>query len=109
MVVAHHEEILFPAYDHLLDASRRPTTAMRREHQQIARLLKDLSSVLSTLNSEVFLELLLRLDEIMTKHHEKEEELFLPMDGHALLAEREEIMRKLEEFEKIKGARKWYF
>lgn len=111
--VKHHilmeEEILYPAYDHLMDTSRRATTALRREHEQIARLLRDLSAVLSTLDSEVFLESLLPLDEIMTKHHEKEEELFLPMAGHALLAEREEIMRKLEEFEKIKGARKRYF
>jgi hemerythrin-like domain-containing protein len=43
----------------------------------------------------------------MTKHHEKEEEIFLPMAGHALLAQQDEIKRRLKEFDTETSGRDW--
>jgi hypothetical protein len=45
----------------------------------------------------------------MLKHHEKEEEIFLPMASHLLLERRDEIMRKLKAFDSEKGQRDWGF
>jgi hypothetical protein len=43
----------------------------------------------------------------MIKHHEKEEDIFLPMASHILSESREELSRKLAEFDVSKIQRKW--
>jgi iron-sulfur cluster repair protein YtfE (RIC family) len=103
------EEILYPAYEKAVNVPHGPTKALREEHDEIYRLMRDLSHVLKTNDSDLFLESLLPLEKVMIKHHEKEEEIFLPMAGHVLLAQREEIMRRLKEFNKEKGGRNWDF
>lgn len=103
------EEILYPAYEEAMNVPQGPTHALREEHDEIVRLMRDLSYVLKTNDSDLFLESLLPLERVMLKHHEKEEEIFLPMASHLLLDRRDEIMRKLEEFDKEKGKRDWGF
>lgn len=92
------EEVLFPAYEEMMDAPRGPTAALRQEHDKIVRLLRDLSTVLKTKRSEHFLESLAPLEAVMSQHHDKEEDIFLPMAGHVLLGKREEISKRLKEF-----------
>ena len=101
------EEVLYPAYENLADVSHGPTLALRKEHDEIVRLVRDVSHVLGTNNSERFLEALAPLDRVMMTHHDKEEEIFLPMAGHALLEKREEILQKLKELDEGKSTRKW--
>ncbi len=107
--MAMEEEILYPAYEEAMDTPQGPTQALREEHDEIYRLLRDLSRVLVANDSDIFLESLLPLEKVMTKHHEKEEEIFLPMAGHALLARKDEIQRRLKEFDAETLGRDWDF
>ena len=101
------EEVLYPAYESAPHAPQGPTTALREEHSAIIRLLRDLAQVIGTRNSEQLLESLVYLENRMIKHHEKEEDIFLPMASHILNAGRDELLRKLGEFDASKTARKW--
>ena len=58
-------------------------------------------------NQEDVLEALAYLEALMIKHHEKEEDIFLPMASHILKAGRDELLRKLAEFEATAVKRKW--
>lgn len=103
------EEILYPAYETIMNTPQAPTQALRDEHSEIVRLLRDLSYVLKTNDSDLFLESLIPLEGVMIKHHEKEEEIFLPMAGHVLLTQRDEITRKLKSFDPKTSSRVWDF
>lgn len=95
--------VLYPAYEALPGTPPAPTAALRREHDEIARLLRDAAHVLEHSNSDLFLEALGMLDRALTRHHENEEEFFLPMAGHALLARKQEVLRRLAEFDPQTG------
>lgn len=88
-------EVLFPAYEALPGAPAAPTAALREEHLQIERLLRDVEHVLASRDSDLFTAALAYLYEAMLRHHENEERIFLPMAGHALLASREAIESRL--------------
>jgi len=105
--MAVEEEVLYPAYESAPDAPQGPTTALREEHSDIIRLVQDVARVIKTRGSEHVLECLAHLEKQMIKHHEKEEDIFLPMAGHFLNTTRDELMRKLNEFDESKTSRKW--
>ena len=105
--MALEEEVLYPAYESTSHAPQGPTQALRAEHDQIVRLIRDMARVIKSRGSEHVLECLLHLEKQMIKHHEKEEDIFLPMASHILDAKREEISRKLTDFDASKSARKW--
>lgn len=96
-------QVLYPAYETLPATPPEPTAALRREHDEIARLLRDVAHVLDLSSSDLFLEALAALDRAMTQHHKSEEEIFLPMAGHALLARKEDVLRRLAEFDPQSG------
>lgn len=100
--------VLYQAYEELPDTPRAPTLSLRREHDEILALLRDVGRVLDTLDSERVLEALAVLERAVTRHHQNEEEIFLPMAGHALLAQREEVLRRLREYdnERASGRRR---
>ena len=101
------EEVLYPAYESTPHAPQGPTTALREEHSGIVRLIHDMTRVIKTLDSEHVLECLAHLENQMIKHHEKEEDIFLPMASHILNTSRDELLRKLAEFDASKIKRKW--
>ncbi len=103
------EEVVYPAYDQAEGGPQKATQAMRDEHEQIVRLLRDLSWILKTNDSEHFLESLVPLRHAMMEHHEHEEQVFLPMAERVLLDRREEILKKLEEFGEAHAGRRWDF
>ena len=105
--MALEEEVLYPAYESSSHAPQGPTQALRAEHDQIVRLVTDTAQVIKSRGSDHVLECLLQLETQMIKHHEKEEDIFLPMASHILAAKREEISRKLADFDLSKSARKW--
>jgi hemerythrin-like domain-containing protein len=105
--MALEEEVLYPAYEAATHAPQGPTGALREEHDHIVRLIMDMMRVIKTRDSDYVLECLAHLEKQMIKHHEKEEDLFLPMASHILEANRDEISRQLAEFDMSKTNRKW--
>jgi hemerythrin-like domain-containing protein len=105
--MALEEEVLYPAYETAPEAPQGPTTALREEHDQIVRLVRDMLRIIKTRDSDHVLESLVHLEQQMIKHHEKEEDIFLPMASHILDARREEISQQLANFDMSKSARKW--
>jgi len=105
--MALEEEVLYHAYEAAAEAPQGPTKALREEHDQIVRLVQDMVRVIKTRNSDYVLECLVHLEKQMIKHHEKEEDIFLPMASHILNARREEISQQLANFDMTKSTRKW--
>jgi iron-sulfur cluster repair protein YtfE (RIC family) len=105
--MALEEEVLYPAYEASPAAPQGPTVALREEHDHIVRLIRDTARVIQTRDSDHVLECLAHLEYLMIKHHEKEEDIFLPMASHILSASRDELLRKLAEFDASQRQRKW--
>ncbi len=105
--MALEEEVLYPAYEAEAQAPQGPTGALREEHDHIVRLVLDMAQIIKTRDSDHVLECLTHLEKQMIKHHEKEEDIFLPMASHILEARREDISRQLAEFDMSKTSRKW--
>ena len=80
------EEVLFPAFEDLVDVQGAPTRTLRGEHDLIRDLLERLSAAIGKRDGHQVAEIVTRLEEVMSQHHEKEEEIFLPKAQHALLA-----------------------
>lgn len=97
--MAMEEAVLYPAYEAAPDAPQGPTHALREEHGDIVRLVGDMARLIRTRDSGIVLDGLAQLEERMIKHHEKEEDIFLPMAGHILRASRDELLRRMEEFD----------
>ncbi len=66
-----------------------------------------MARIIKTRNSEHVFEHLVHLENRMIKHHEKEEDIFLPMASHILGESREDLSRKPGEFDASKIKRKW--
>ena len=105
--MALEEEVLYSAYEAAVEAPQGPTKALREEHDQIVRLVRDMVRVIKTRDSDYVLECLVHLEKQMIKHHEKEEDIFLPMAGHILHASHDEVLRRLDEFDAAKIEGKW--
>jgi hemerythrin-like domain-containing protein len=105
--IALEEEVLYPAYESAPHAPQGPTTALREEHSTIIRLLQDMAPVIRTRDSEHLLECLAHLENQMIKHHEKEEDIFLPMASHILNSRRDELSSRLKQFEGSTPHREW--
>jgi hemerythrin-like domain-containing protein len=105
--MALEEEVLYPAYESMPNVPQGPTMALREEHSNLVRLIQDLAQIIKNRSLEHVLECLVYLEKQMIKHHEKEEDIFLPMAGHILHASHDEVLRKLDEFDASKIERKW--
>ena len=101
------EEVLYPAYESAPHAPQGPTTALREEHSTIIRLLQDMAPVIRTRDSEHLLYCLAHLENQMIKHHEKEEDIFLPMASHILNSSRDELLSRLRQFDGSAPHREW--
>lgn len=105
--MALEEEVLYPAYESTPHAPQGPTTALREEHSNIIHLIRDMVRVIKSRDPEHVLECLAHLENRMIMHHEKEEDIFLPMASHILNAGHDELLRKLDELDATKIRRKW--
>ncbi len=105
--MALEEEVLYPAYESTTHAPQGPTTALREEHSGLVRLIRDMARIIKTRDSEHVLESVVHLEYQMIKHHEKEEDIFLPMASYILNAGRDELVRKMAEFDMSKLRSKW--
>ena len=105
--MAMEEEVLYPAYDARIPTPNGPTDALRDEHDNIVRLVSDMSRLLKSHDSEHVFECLTHLENLMIKHHEKEEDIFLPMASLLLEENRTDLMQQLSTFDATKSKRKW--
>jgi hemerythrin-like domain-containing protein len=101
------EEVLYPAYEARFQTHYSPTEALREEHSKIVRFVRDMLQVIKSRDSEHVLDCLYRLEDLMIKHHEKEEDIFLPMASIILEDNRDELTEKLHTFDVTKSTRKW--
>jgi len=97
--IAVEEEFLFPAFEKRLglSSSAGPTGVMRREHEEILRLLGE---ILRTIGNPAKLpdEARAAFHELLEKHHFKEEEILYPALDHALSpAESDALVAKIQE------------
>lgn len=105
--MAMEEEVLYPAYESHPDLPQEPVVALREEHDNIVRLVRDLARIIKSRDSEHILQSVLPLDQALISHHEKEEDIFLPMAGRFLLPQKDDIVRQLQAFDASAAQRKW--
>lgn len=105
--MAMEEEVLYPAYESRIRMPDGPTEALREEHDRIARVVTDMVRLLRTRDPEHVLNCLEQLSDLIIKHHEKEEDIFLPMASMLLESNREELLKELHSFDAGKIKRKW--
>lgn len=94
------EGVLFPAYEALPGVSTNPTASLKQDHNQIFRLFSHITQELKDGaydNSAQNLSLLFRT---LIRHHEKEEELFLPMASELLASKKGELLRRFNSADK---------
>ena len=100
--ILQEEQVVYPAYEAEINTPGEPTAALRSEHRKIMAFMNDMLQVFASQNSEHVLDCLNRLEQLLTKHHEKEEDIFLPMASLILKDIREEIQKKLHSFNSTK-------
>jgi iron-sulfur cluster repair protein YtfE (RIC family) len=96
--MTQEEEVVFPAYEAAANVPGEPTAALRDEHRRILEYMTDTRQVFASRDSGHVLDCLGRLEQLMVKHHEKEEDIFLPLAGLILKDSRKEILEKLSTF-----------
>ena len=105
--ILQEEEVVFAIYDALVKISHDPTRTLRTEHDRIISFMQEANQFITTHDSEHGIECLRRLKDLMIKHHEKEEDIFLPMAGYVLSSKREDIMDKLNASSFSESGREW--
>ncbi|MBF8270195.1 MAG: uncharacterized protein HW386_1904 [Gammaproteobacteria bacterium] len=100
--ILQEEQVVYPAYEAEVNTPDEPTAALRSEHRKIIAFMNDTLQVFESQDSEHVLDCLNRLEQLLIKHHEKEEDIFLPMASLILKDNREEIQKKLHSFNSTK-------
>lgn len=96
MHVRLEEDVLFPRYEQRVETSASPTESLREDHTQIFRLARHIQDLLEHGDRQDVANDLSLLYRLLTKHHEKEEEIFLPMASETLLLDKAEILSELK-------------
>lgn len=105
--MAQEEEVLFPAYDAKCKPSRISTLELYNEHSVMVDGFRTLEKHILNKSSKSVLDCLHTLEELMLKHNEKEEKIFLPYASHLLFDDRDELAQKLDEFVVTNKSRNW--
>jgi hemerythrin-like domain-containing protein len=107
--IAMEEEVLFPAYERVKDLPQEPIRALRTEHNEIVRLLHDILIVLKTRDADHVVESMQPLETVLTGHHEKEEDFFLPLAGFFLMPHQSSLEQEMKDFDPTTASREWGF
>ena len=107
--IAMEEEVVFPAYERLTDLPQDPIKALRAEHDEIVRLLRDILIILKTRDADHIVESIQPLETVLTSHHEKEEDFFLPLAGFFLIPHQADLEQEMKNFDPATATRKWDF
>ena len=87
------EEVLFPAYEKHPGVSMEPTASLKADHVQILHLIKHIAQQLDNSDHDNLAEDFSLLYRTLASHHEKEEEIFLPMASEALYSDKDAILQ----------------
>jgi iron-sulfur cluster repair protein YtfE (RIC family) len=90
------EEVLFPAYEGLPGVPPEPTASLKLDHAQIFRLISLITGRLKDRNHATLAEDFASLYRKLARHHEKEEEIFLPMASEALEGDKDYLLGELQ-------------
>ncbi len=90
------EDALFPAYEAHHEASSGPTDSLRADHEQIFHLMDHIAQCLDENDRESLAEHFSLLYRVFRNHHEKEEEIFLPMASGALYSNKDAILAEMK-------------
>lgn len=90
------EAVIFPAYEQTAGTAAEPTASLRNDHDAMVRCCRDLHYTLKAENEVAFVNALAPLRELLARHDEKEEQIFLPMAGHTLRDQRDAILSRLK-------------
>ena len=90
------EDVLFPAYQAHPEASSEPTASLEADHEQIVHLMDHIAQRLAEKDYESLAENFSLLYRILRNHHEKEEEIFLPMASGALYSSKDAILARMQ-------------
>jgi len=90
------EEVLFPAYETHPGVSSGPTDSLTADHVQIFNLMNRIADRLNKKSLDSLAEDFSLLYRILIKHHEKEEEIFLPMASQALYSDKDAILESIK-------------
>lgn len=105
--MALEEEVLYPAYDAKVSHRPAPTEALQEEHDRLVNMVCDIARVMGNRDSGHIVACLERLEQVMIIHHEREEDIFLPMASHILQANRDQLSQQLQQFDASRIRRKW--
>ncbi len=102
--MAHHlrmeEEVLFPAFEARTGNTMGPTYVMRTEHEQMRALMQDMAHAARAADRNGYLGLSETLNMLMQQHNLKEENMLYPMSDQVLAADREALIRSMDEVAK---------
>lgn len=96
MHVRLEEDVLFPLYEQRVETPTEPADSLREDHAQIFRLTQHILDLLERGDWQGVPTDMSLLYRLLIKHHEKEEEIFLPMASEALLSDKDEILLELK-------------
>jgi len=103
------EEILYPFFVAEVEGSDEAIAVLTEEHEDLARLMKDMVYVVKTRDFDHFLDSLIPLHQIMNEHNRHEETVFKRIADHSLLIHRDEIMEQMKSLHKKDDLRTWEF
>jgi len=93
---ALEEDVVFPMYEEHAETSKEPTHSLRADHAQIFSLCRHIHDHLERGDYQGVPQEMSLLYRSLIRHHEKEEEIFLPMASEALLLDKEQVLSKLK-------------
>lgn len=102
------DEVIYPFFQQEVDDPDDEIGDLMYEHDNLARLLTDLSKVIKNRNFDHFETSLEPLYQAMLEHNAHEEEVLKRMDDAPLLTNREKIVQQLESI-KPGVSRNWEF
>jgi uncharacterized protein (DUF2249 family)/hemerythrin superfamily protein len=92
------ETILFPAFEKMTGETRGPTTVMRDEHVRIRARMEKVAGALAERNADGARRAVAALNELLSVHNMKEEEVLYPMTDEAAGGKREQddLVKRLQ-------------
>ena len=91
------EQGLFPAVSAISGAADGPIGVMRREHEQMRAVIRQLTAAIAGRNAETWLGLADTLMVLLQQHNMKEEGILYPMADRMLADRVEETLRRCRE------------
>ena len=103
------DEVLYPFFVEETGDPEDEITALGDEHDNLARLLSDLASVIKAKDFDHFEDSLIPLKNAMALHNRHEEAVLQRMGGDSMLTRRNEILDRLKSLGTNEVQRAWEF